>query len=601
MTHEIVPVHLAIQAMRDNGYKNAAYAIAELIDNAIQAGASSVELLCAGKKVQSGQRIFNCLDQVAVLDNGSGMDSETLSMALQFGNGKYLDPDKHTGIGRYGMGLPSSSISQCRRVDVWTWTNGIENAFYSYLDLDEIKQDKLKSVPEPKNKKVPKIWQKVSNRIGATGTLIVWSKIDRCIWKRPTAVIRNSELLIGRMYRKFISNKSVSIRMVAFDMDNRHDLTEQYALPNDPVYLIDKTSCPQPFDETAMFELYSRDPYPVTYNGKVHEVIVTYTYAKEEARSSQRWGGDPGRRPHGKHASKNLGVSIMRADRELDLDTAIVNSYDPTERWWGIEIEFPPALDDIFGVTNNKQSARYLSDVLNQDFDEFCKRDDISPTEMLVRMKEDGDTHVYLIELGQSIKNRLGVIRRLLKAQTKGSKAQIRGAGDNAENIATNATKERQQSGHFGQSDKDENAPVEERKAKIKEALEEMGNSQDTIDSIIGSTFKSERTLKYIFNHVDIESPAFFTVKPKGGELIISLNTNHPAYDKLFELLEDDEEADDVEVLRNHLIKAREALKLIFMAWARYEDEQPDGPSRVQAQQIRFDWGTIARGFLSGE
>ena len=41
--HDIVPAHLAVQAMRDNGYKNAAYAIAELMDNAIQAGASNIQ------------------------------------------------------------------------------------------------------------------------------------------------------------------------------------------------------------------------------------------------------------------------------------------------------------------------------------------------------------------------------------------------------------------------------------------------------------------------------------------------------------------------------------------------------------------------------
>jgi hypothetical protein len=34
--------------MRDNGYKNAAYAIAELMDNAIQTRATHVELLCGG-------------------------------------------------------------------------------------------------------------------------------------------------------------------------------------------------------------------------------------------------------------------------------------------------------------------------------------------------------------------------------------------------------------------------------------------------------------------------------------------------------------------------------------------------------------------------
>ncbi|MEH2162061.1 MAG: hypothetical protein V7K38_13710 [Nostoc sp.] len=35
--HDIVPTHLAVQAMRDNGYKNAAYAIAELMDTALTA------------------------------------------------------------------------------------------------------------------------------------------------------------------------------------------------------------------------------------------------------------------------------------------------------------------------------------------------------------------------------------------------------------------------------------------------------------------------------------------------------------------------------------------------------------------------------------
>jgi hypothetical protein len=43
--------------MRDNGYKNAAYAIAKLMDNSIQAGATQVELLCGEKKQQVGSRM----------------------------------------------------------------------------------------------------------------------------------------------------------------------------------------------------------------------------------------------------------------------------------------------------------------------------------------------------------------------------------------------------------------------------------------------------------------------------------------------------------------------------------------------------------------
>ena len=141
--HDIVPAHLAVQAMRDNGYKNAAYAIAELMDNAIQAGATQVELLCGERKELVGQRRRSRIHQIAVLDDGRGMSPSVLRLALQFGNGTYLDEDKHTGIGRFGMGLPSSSVSQCERVDVWSWQNGIENAFYTWLDLEEIRAKRL--------------------------------------------------------------------------------------------------------------------------------------------------------------------------------------------------------------------------------------------------------------------------------------------------------------------------------------------------------------------------------------------------------------------------------------------------------------------------
>ena len=121
-TYDIVPTSLAVKAMRDNGYKNAAYAIAELMDNSIQAGAKTVELLCADQEIMVDQRARRRHYEVAVLDDGSGMNEATLQIALQFGNGTRLDPDRAAeGMGRFGMGLPSASVSQCQRVDVWSW------------------------------------------------------------------------------------------------------------------------------------------------------------------------------------------------------------------------------------------------------------------------------------------------------------------------------------------------------------------------------------------------------------------------------------------------------------------------------------------------
>ena len=80
---DFVPTALAIQAMRDNGYKNAAYAIAELFDNSLQAEASSVELLCMESEEQLLQRRSRRIREIAVLDNGTGMDAAVLREAFQ--------------------------------------------------------------------------------------------------------------------------------------------------------------------------------------------------------------------------------------------------------------------------------------------------------------------------------------------------------------------------------------------------------------------------------------------------------------------------------------------------------------------------------------
>ena len=53
---QIIPPSLAITAMRDSGYKNTAYALAELIDNAVQAEASMIEVFCIEKREQVHKR-----------------------------------------------------------------------------------------------------------------------------------------------------------------------------------------------------------------------------------------------------------------------------------------------------------------------------------------------------------------------------------------------------------------------------------------------------------------------------------------------------------------------------------------------------------------
>ena len=50
-----------------------------------------------------------------------------------------------------------------------------------------------------------------------------------------------------------------------------------------------------------------------------HDVIIRCTLATKEARKPIG-GRAAGSLPHGKHANSNLGISLIRADRELYLD-----------------------------------------------------------------------------------------------------------------------------------------------------------------------------------------------------------------------------------------------------------------------------------------
>lgn len=594
---DLIPTQLAMTAMRDNGYKNAAYALAELIDNAIQAGAHDVEVLCSEREQRVSQRLRRRIDQIGVLDNGSGMDADTLRIALQFGNGTRLDD--RSGMGRFGMGLPNASISQCRRVEVWTWQEGIDNAIHTYIDLNEVDQGQMVEVPEPDQKRVPTMWLNAASAMpGLSGTLIVWSELDRCVWMTARTIIEHSELLVGRMYRRFIADGRAAIRMAAFEHRNPTTIDiDKIAEVNDPIYRMTPSSTPAPFADRPMFETYGDEHWEFRqifdFDGQRHEAIARFTLATEEARQRSKSGQDAGNLKHGQHARRNVGVSVMRADREIELSLALVNPSDPRERWWGVEIEFPPDLDEIFGVTNNKQSARTLSEMLDTPLESLIE-DDQTPAEFKDQLREEGDPRLGLIELSERVRENLRQMRRLIEAQMRGSSKRQRHSRDAAEVRATTATRELQQEGHRGESDTQENLPAETRERALETAMvEEAGISYGQAHELAHGVI--EEGLKYVFVESAMDSPAFFSVTPRAGAIMLRLNTQHPVYDRLIEVLERDETGNAEERLSN----AREGLKLLLEAWARYEDEQPEGPRRDAAMDARSDWGRVARRFFT--
>jgi Histidine kinase-, DNA gyrase B-, and HSP90-like ATPase len=608
MKNSIVPVCLVVKSLRDSGYKNTAFAIAELIDNSLQHGSSKVDLICLEKEVFLGSRNVSRIHQIAVLDNGVGMNSTTLRMALQFGNGTNLDEGLQTSIGKFGMGLPSSSISQGLKVEVWSWQNGVENAIYTYLDVNEIIKGELFEVPEPVQKRVDNKWAQASGELNNSGTLIVWSDLDRCLWKTGKTIIDHSEFIVGRMYRKFINSGKSQINAIVVKEGNysNPEISKTF-LANDPLYLMSNTSVSNTLNELnlndPMFVKYGGDDgyqksYTINYRDKNHTVNVRYSIASEETRKA---GGS---KSHGKHAAENVGLSVIRADRELDLDKNWAIGYDPRERWWGVEIDFPPSLDEVFGVTNNKQYANNFRELGLIDIVEMLKERGQTIHQFKEELKQDNDPKLYLIEIAIDIKNQIKAMRDIIKAQAirlerLPVESRYGSEGNEAEVKATEVTEIRKEDGYIGESET--KAEGKSESEKLTEIITELTDDNvPEADKFAQEIIQSN--VLYQFIDSNFESKAFFSVSPVGGKIIIKLNTSHPAYNQFVEILNEDidDEVDKVDLIQR-LKSARNGMKLLLMAWARYEDEQPDGKMKEKVKDTRMDWGKMAAEFMGSE
>jgi hypothetical protein len=143
----LIAIDRFILATRDSGYKGTESAVAELVDNSLQASAKHVWISAAVQDEDSAHPL-----RLSVLDDGCGMDKRTLRQSLRFGGSSRFND--RSGLGRYGMGLPNSSLSQARRVDVYSWVRP-GGVLHTYLDVDEIATGRLTEVPEPKPQSLP--------------------------------------------------------------------------------------------------------------------------------------------------------------------------------------------------------------------------------------------------------------------------------------------------------------------------------------------------------------------------------------------------------------------------------------------------------------
>lgn len=166
-----------IQALRSIGY-NAKTAIADLVDNSIDAKASKISLFFDYHE-RSGM--------IRIVDNGIGMNEETLQLAMNIGS---KDPREGRGareLGRFGMGLKTASFSLGKRLSVLTKQDGV---YYERCwDLDHVSQcnewQLFTKIPEDVRAGMGEIE-------GQQGTIVCIDKLDRFMGADTDKVIHEN-------------------------------------------------------------------------------------------------------------------------------------------------------------------------------------------------------------------------------------------------------------------------------------------------------------------------------------------------------------------------------------------------------------------------
>lgn len=144
-------------------------ALADIIDNSIAAAATTVDVMFSATPTP----------YVSICDNGWGMHKDGLFEAMRHGSRNPLAKRDNDDLGRFGLGLKTASLSQCRRMTVVSTTGRLASG--AEWDLDEVARYAdwmLLELDARDIASVPNISGLLAQK---SGTLVVWRDMDRAL------------------------------------------------------------------------------------------------------------------------------------------------------------------------------------------------------------------------------------------------------------------------------------------------------------------------------------------------------------------------------------------------------------------------------------
>lgn len=326
---------ILVESTRSIGYSFES-ALADIIDNSLGKESTEVNILFSSKDPQ----------YVAIVDNGAGMSEEELESAMRYGSKSSLEERDKDDLGRFGLGLKTASLSQCRKLTVITKQNGEYNA--ACWDLDHIIAEKDWSLICYAGKEAELLPFASNLDNYANGTVVIWQTFDRIVdgAANPQKVfderIERARNHVALVFHRYMDSENIRAR-VRISFNNA---------PVDPIDpFLTTNPATQPLTEQTLRidgSLIRVKPYVLPYASKV------------SAKDKKKLGDLCDLR-------SNQGFYIYRNNRLIIWGTwfRLIKTQE-LNKLARIRVDIPNTLDSIWEIDIKKSTAS-LPDVIKRN------------------------------------------------------------------------------------------------------------------------------------------------------------------------------------------------------------------------------------------
>lgn len=467
---QIVVPEAFVRGMRDLGYKDPGKAIAELIDNSKEAGASRVDVIFG---YATDDKSETKPVSIAVFDNGSGMIPRMIPRAMTWGGTSR--ENSREGFGRYGFGLPASCVSIGTRFSVFSKISG-EVTHSVMVDLDDIaSQSGSYTVDEPKAAEPPEFVTKYLSQNGINNkydsfTLVLIEKCDnltRSTTKGLTSLLSEQ---FGVTYHKVRRGFDIYVHGSRVE-----PVDPLFVTPGHRFYDIDE-------DRAEGFDPINIDVKDQKTRELIGKVTVRFSCLPSTFGAREKTLAAIGKNRNERWSVMDayLGLIVSRNGRVIDTvrrlkhKNEMIRLNNNNDRYVRMELDFNASLDEFFGVTTSKQQI-----VIDDRISELLARDGFWATRsnLANRVKSESSKRKSEIEISPE-KQVINLVATEAKKHLKETDALKTARSEGEKNLINAAKKQAEFS----------KRSVEEEVERLK-AVNSNTNFMTKIESLPGGPF----------------------------------------------------------------------------------------------------------------